>query len=876
MRADLPSGTVTFLFTDVAGSTHLLHSLGAEAYADELAEHRRLIREACAGQEGVEVDTQGDAFFFAFPSAPGALWAAREMTDALSAGPIQVRIGLHTGTPHLTSEGYVGEDVHRAARIAAAGHGGQVLVSEETRSGLEEGVALISLGAHRLKDFEGPVTIYQLGEGSFPALKTIANTNLPTPASSFLGREAELVQADALLSETRLLTIHGPGGQGKTRFALELARRAREERFSDYEDGVFSCFLASLRDPALVLSTICQTLSLREEAGRSALETLVSQLEGKRMLLLLDNLEHLLGSARGLSELLSSCPGLTFLATSRELLRIDGELPYGLPPLADEESISLFCERARAEPAEPIRVLCARLEGLPLAIELAAARMTLLTPEQLLDRLSQRLDLLKGGRDADPRQQTLRATIEWSYDLLSPAEQELFARLSVFAGGCTYEDAEVVAGTDPDTLQSLLEKSLLRRRDTDLGPRYWMLETIREYAAEQLDVRGEAAALQPRFRRHFLALTEQAEPELWGGQDEAWRARLDSENENLRAALGSAIADRDTEVALRLAVSIYRFWEIRSRYGEARDWLLQTLALDGGTDALRAKALMGVGRVAGIQCDWNEAIRCLGRSADSFRELHDPVGVSRCLGFLGHAYLFTGDLARAVDVLEENISVARQTGDVRTIANALYNGAFAYVERRDFVYARQLLEEARGVHETLHNKYGLAGVAIQLGSAATLAGDYERAAIELATGLKEAEEIGSPMWSFIARRHLAQLALLEGRTDEAEHLLVSLFRGRRAEVAAWEVAHWLNDLAAVAAAKADAPRAARLWGAADGAYEALGLALLEQNRLLRDRFMPRAREVLDQASWHATWTEGHEMSVAEAIAYALEQESVPS
>ncbi len=481
---ELPSGTVTFLFTDVEGSTQLLHELGAGGYAEALAEHRLLIREACAAEGGIEVDTQGDAFFFAFPTAPGALAAASEMTDALASGPISVRVGLHTGTPLLTDEGYVGDDVHFAARAAAAGHGGQVILSSAAAEFAE--TSLTDLGSHRLKDVAEPVSIYQLGEGSFPPLKTIANSNLPTPASSFLGREEELYEADLLLQATRLLTVSGPGGQGKTRFALELASRAREERFSDYRDGVFSCFLASLRDAALVLATIAQTLAVREQLGQSALDALASHLEGKRLLLLLDNAEHLLEVAPELSQLLERCAGLTLLCTSRELLRIKGELPYALPPLAEEEGVSLFCERARIEPSDPIRELCDRLEGLPLAIELAAARMAILSPQQLLERLSQRLDLLKGGRDADPRQQTLRATIEWSYDLLSPEEQSLFARLSVFAGGCTLEAAEEVAGADLDTLQSLVEKSLLRFTNE----RYWMLETIRDYAGERLDGDG--------------------------------------------------------------------------------------------------------------------------------------------------------------------------------------------------------------------------------------------------------------------------------------------------------------------------------------------------------------------------------------------------
>ncbi|HUF75775.1 MAG TPA: adenylate/guanylate cyclase domain-containing protein, partial [Longimicrobiales bacterium] len=588
MRPELPSGTVTVLFTDVEGSTRLLYELGAEAYAAELAEHRTLVREACAAQGGVEVDTQGDASFFAFPTAPGALAAAAALTEALAATDIRVRVGIHTGTPHLTSEGYVGDDVHLAARVASSGHGGQILVSEET-SGLARDGELVSLGTHRLKDIPEPVRLYQLGEGSFPPLKTEANTNLPTPASSFLGREAELAQADLLLQETRLLTVTGPGGAGKTRFALELATRAREERFSDYRDGVFSCFFSSLRDPSLLLATIAQTLSVREQPGTSALETLASHLQAKRLLLLLDNLEHLLEAAPELSELLQSCPTLTLLCTSRERLRLQGEFAYELPPLVEEEGVSLFCERARTEPTDATRALCDHLEGLPLALELAAARMGLLSAEQLLERLSGRLDLLKGTRDADPRQQTLRATIQWSYDLLSPEEQTLFARLSVFSGGCTLEAAEEVCDADLDSLHSLVDKSLLRRVDTETGPRFWMLETIREFAGERLEDMGDAEEAMRRHADFVLRLATQFEA---GRGSEREIRTFSAEQDNFRTAIAWAEERDRSDTQLDLISRCWRYWWYRGHPMEGLRWVESALACsEGERSARRAKVL---------------------------------------------------------------------------------------------------------------------------------------------------------------------------------------------------------------------------------------------------------------------------------------------
>ena len=522
VRRDLPSGTVTFLFTDVEGSTRLLHELGAVGYGQALAEHRRIVRRAFGALGGVEVDTQGDAFFVAFPTAPGALGAAAEMLDGLAGGPIRVRIGVHTGTPLVTEEGYVGEDVHRAARIAACGHGGQVLVSTSTAS-LVDSSGLVDLGEHRLKDLSAPERLYQLGNGDFPPLKSLHQTNLPVPSTPFLGREHELVEVLGLLESARLLTLTGPGGTGKTRLGLQAAAEASDR----YPGGVFWVPLAPLRDPGLVLETAGQALGARDG--------LAEHVADKSLLLLLDNFEHVVEAAAGLAELLAACPNLQLLVTSRELLRLPAEQAYPVPPLEPGEGTELFLARAQAvQPgfaaSAAVPELCARLEQLPLALELAAARIRVLSPEQLLDRLSGRLDLLKAGRGVDARQQTLRATIEWSHDLLAEDEQRLFARLAVFRGGCTLESAEEVCDAGLDTLQSLVDKSLVRMRE---GDRFWMLETIREYAAERLEESGEADRLGAPPRRVLPGTRRGAEPYA-REVDPVWLDRLEQEADNLR------------------------------------------------------------------------------------------------------------------------------------------------------------------------------------------------------------------------------------------------------------------------------------------------------------------------------------------------------
>jgi predicted ATPase/class 3 adenylate cyclase len=542
---DLPRGTVTFLFTDIKGSTRLLDELGAEKYGDALAEHHRVLREAFERHGGVEVDTQGDAFFVAFPTAPGALEAAREAQQELE---IPVRMGLHTGTPLLTEEGYIGADVHRAARIAAAGHGRQVLVSAAAAT-LVDSSELRDLGEHRLKDLSAPERIFQLGDGEFPALKTLYRTNLPIPATQFLGREHELADVRELLArdDARLLTLTGAGGSGKTRLALHAAGDVAES----YPDGIWWVPLAPLTDPADVGPAAARALG-----GGGSLPELV---DGRRLLLLLDNFEHVVEAAPEVAAVLAECAHADVLVTSRERLRVQGEHVYPVPVLERGEARRLFVTRAQAarpdfEQDEHLDELCARLDDLPLALELAAARTSLLSTEQLLQRLGNRLDLLRGGRDAETRQQTLRATIEWSYELLEADEQKLLGALSVFRGGWTLEAAERVCDADLELMESLVDKSLVRRWDSG---RFGMLETIREFAGERLSEEERSLFLQ-RLLAYLVELFEDANLR----PNEGGEPRMDlaqAERPNVDAALRWATAS-DPLAGLRLLERMEMYW----------------------------------------------------------------------------------------------------------------------------------------------------------------------------------------------------------------------------------------------------------------------------------------------------------------------------
>jgi predicted ATPase/class 3 adenylate cyclase len=797
MRRDLPSRAVTFLFTDVQGSTKLLHELGAEAYAAKLAEHRRVVREACTARGGVEVDTQGDAFFVAFPAAQEALEAAQAITEGLGSGPIALRIGLHTGTPLVTEEGYVGEDVHVAARVAASAHGGQVVLSHATRALLDDRFAVIDLGEHRLKDIPEPVAIFQLGSESFPPLKTISNTNLPRPASSFVGRERELSELlDRIGSGTRLLTLSGPGGSGKTRLALEAAATLVPE----YKAGVFWVGLASLRDAALVTETIAQTLGAKDG--------LAEQISEREMLLLLDNLEQVIDAAPELSSLLQGCPNLTLLVTSRELLRVQGELEYPVPPLAEAEAVSLFCERAQTAASEAIGELCRRLDNLPLAVELAAARTKALSPPQILERLSQRLDLLKGGRDADPRQQTLRATIEWSYDLLADEEQQLFRRLSVFSGGCTLEAAEEVVEADLDTLQSLVEKSLLRFTNG----RYWMLETIREFALERLDESVEADVVCASHAHHFLAVAE--------GTDSV--DELEAEHDNVRAAFRWLCTEDGRGRCARLAIALMPLWRSRGPISEGREWFASVLALPGQLDdTVRSPVLVNAAWLATLDADPDAAEQLLEESL-MWQKTEEEAGLRASrFGAWARVAVDRGDFPRAREFWERTLAVNKAAGDRAGVARTLNNLGHVAFWMGDTAGAADLMDEALALVRETSDKASTAQIL------------ESRAEVALAQGLPS-----------LARTCLVECYHLHQEIGE---------RFRTCEV--------LWGLAEVAAAEGSILEAARMLGAEETLRQEVGRMLARSERVRLERVVAESRTDVDAEAFDAAWTDGAAVGV---------------
>lgn len=805
---ELPTGRLTLLFTDVEGSTRLLHELG-DGYGDVLAEHRRVLRAAFEEHGGIEVDTQGDAFFYVFREARDAVAAAAEGCERLSSGPVRVRIGIHTGAPTVTDEGYVGLDVHLAARIGAAGHGGQVVISATTCGELGDAFELLELGDHRVKDFDDPVTLFQLGGKTFPPLKTISNTNLPRPATSFVGRAADVTAVvERIRDGARLLTLTGPGGSGKSRLALEAAA----ELVPEFPGGVFWVELAPLRNPALVLETIGRTIGARDEVAVHVGE--------RRLLLVLDNFEQLVDAAPGVGALVSRCPNLHVLVTSRELLRLRDETGHPVPPLEPPEAARLFAERSGLPADDTVSELCVALDNLPLAVELAAARTDVLSPRQILDRLGRRLDLFHGARDADPRQKTLRAAIQWSHELLDENEQRLFAHLAVFPGGCTLEAAEDVAGADLDTLEALVQKSLVRHA----GERFWMLETIRDYALERLAETDAAEAVRERHGEWFAAFAERAATELDGTEQADWLDRLEADYDNIRAAL------RRPELTARLVVALRLFWAKRGYPAEGRRVVARLLPSVPDTDAARPMLLATASLLATLEGDWEAAIasgeECLALS----RRVGDEPAALQAAPPLARALLAAGEKERALALLTEAAGQAREQGRAAVAAIALLNLGYLALVDGDTPAASEHLRHAAEVGEECGDLHAVARAHAGLASAAL--------------------EEGQPR---AAWEHAARSIELAGPAQNRDTLC------------------WALELAGAALATAEPERAARLLGAAAALREELGTQLRGLEQAQHERTESSLAAALGPALLADGLERGRALPLAELLRLAVQQ-----
>ena len=951
----LPTGTVTFLFTDIEGSTRLLQQLG-DRYSRVLEECRRLLRVAFQEWNGHEVDTQGDAFFVAFARATDAVSAAVDGLHALVIHPwpenveVRVRMGLHTGEPQLSSEGYVGIDVHHAARVMSAGHGGQVLLSQTTRDLVEhqlpDGVSLRDLGEHRLKDLQRPVHLFQLViaglPSHFPSLKSLDAypNNLPVQPTSLIGREWEVASLVELLRrvDIRLVTLTGPGGTGKTRLALQVAAE-----LSDLEwRGIYFVDLAPVSDSTQVIPTIASTLGLREERSRSPLECLKEEIDQNRLLLLLDNFEQVLDAAVRVSELLVACPQLKIMVTSRAVLRVRAEREFAVPTLRlpdsaqmpdleallQYEAIVLFVQRTQAVVPEfrltdmnapAVVEIVRRLDGLPLAIELAAARMKLLSPEALLARLNQPLQVLTSGvRDVAARQQTLRNTIAWSYNLLDAQERALFRRLSDFVGGCTLGAIEAVygalgnaTGLILDIVDSLVDKSLLQLREPGKGeePRFAMLETIREYGLELLVASGELESVREAHAMYFLELSERADLDLSASDSPEWLDRLEQEHDNLRAAMHWSLEDieRREQIALRMGGALRSFWYVRGYLSEGLDFLERAMMGSNEVEEpTRAAALYAAARLYEVRGDydraepflvkslvlyrelgnperiayalhlqadiaWRRGILDMARSLAEeslavFRELGDRGAIASLLLHLGALAADQGEYARARDLLEESLAINRELGDKSSIPNSLFNLARAYFfSGSELGAARVLLEESLSLFRQLSDKESIGYCLCLLGLLTLEQGDVTtaRSLVEQSVALfKERRQAHGMALSTSA---MATVIAAQGDNAVARALYDAALTEARKAGDKLIIASGLEGLSRVLVALGEYERAVQLRAAAETLREAIGAPMPAVERPADEQAAKVAREWLGEEAFAVVWDDWRGLKVEDAL-----------
>jgi predicted ATPase/class 3 adenylate cyclase len=893
---------LTFLFTDIEGSTRIEQAVGTPRYAELRERHRAVVRAAIAGCGGDEQETAGDSFFVVFASAGAAISAAAAIVRGLAAeawpddAPIRVRIGVHSGRAIEAGGSLVGIDINRAARVSAVAHGDQVLVSAVTAhlaGGLTDGLSLRDLGGHRLKDLLEPVRLYQLAgpdlPETFPPLASLdaRPNNLPTQLTSFVGREAELAAACSLLAANRLLTLTGPGGTGKTRLSLQVAAAA----IDDHPDGVFFVPLETVRDPAVVASRIAREIGIAESAGRSGRDILVEWLAGKRVLLVLDNFEQVVEAGPLIADILRAAPGLKVVVTSRAALRVSGEHEFPVPGLpvppdptlsggyeqarrggtgvvdpgllSTYEAVRLFIARAVAvrpdfavsnENAPAVAAICARLQGMPLAIELAAARVKLLAPDAILSRLDHQLSVLAAGaRDLPARQQTLRGAIAWSYDILTGAERRLLDRLSVFSGGFDLEAAEAIGGPSSDIgldvldgLTALADQSLIRVVD-GAHTRFQMLETIREFAAEMLDARDDAADIRARHARWFLELAEAAAPRLSGDEQRALLDQLELEHDNIRAALDRAAATADAATAIRLAFAMWRVWQKRGHLNEARRRL--------------------------------EAIAATTWSQD------DPLLRARLMEALGGVLWWQADLTAMKVAYREAVEIWRRLGDRAEIANALYNYAFAFSTNPDPKGERtdpdpdgegaRANEEALALYREVGDRRGEANVLWGIGNRAYFQVEGDGGEMNFRRAHELFRAVGDTTMAAWSLHMLGGALDRQDRADEAQPFYHAALRHFHAAGDAAGIALVLDDLARSALVRREFERSTRLRGAARRLTIATGANLAGYSDAFLRAFTPDVVNPLASEAVERLAAEGAALTLDQAVAYALEAPDAP-
>lgn len=872
--AVLPTGTVTFLFATAETAARLAEEQ-PDTYGMLFRFFETAFREAVVAHDGVIFEGVGDSLYAAFSSAQHAVAAALEAQRRVIAfaatvpGQLSVRMGLNTGEAEPHGRHYVGAPLYRCARIMAVAHPSQVLLSSTTAAAILEalpvGASLRSVGTHRLKDLAEPELISQLRHpelpSEFPPLKSLSVllNNLPSQLTSFVGREEEIAEVRRLLASSRLLTLVGPGGVGKTRLSVQVAADAIDA----YRDGVWLVELAALVDPRLITQQVAAALGVREEVGRPLIDTLLQFARAKQLLLLLDNCEHLRAACAELAaQLLGACPDLRILATSQQKLALPDETTWAVPPLRvpdpkDDaagqlgrfESVRLFVDRASSVQASfrindrngaAIAQICRQLDGIPLAIELAAARVNVLSVDQLAYRLQDRFRVLtRGSRTALPRQQTLRAVIDWSYGLLNAEESTLFNRLAVFSGGWSADAALAVCAWNGlsqadigELLSRLAEKSLtVSERSRDDTPRHRMLESLREYASERLSGSGEAEQTRRRQAHFFLALTEKAEPELTGPHQRTWLEKLDAEHDNVRAALRWSETSAESDLGWRIGGAMWRYWSVRGLFSEGRARLGALLARTHERSAAQAKALHGAGVLATQTGDYAGARAVYEESLAIRREIGDRAGAANTLSNLGIVARWLDDLSSAQDLYEESLAIRRELDDKWGIATSLNLLGLLKHYQSDYPTARRLLEESLAIRRVLGDKW----------------------------------TIGNSL------NNLGLVVLDQGDLDEARSLYeesLSIYRelGDR-----WAIAFLLEAFAGLAAADDLPERALVTAGAAEALREAIGSPLSPADRGTLKRRLEPARLALTQDRQAECWSRGRAMNLEQAIAYVAER-----